>query len=127
MSKILPATCVGGIVTSELFPVPSAQILSKGIGPSSGVLALDEDKAFYVTSSAADLETALTNVINGLNDAASALSTVATALTAIGAGMTGPTTAPPPTLPTSVASITTSVLSIQAASVQLATLKGLLK
>jgi hypothetical protein len=127
MSKVLPASCVGGIVTAELFPVASAEVLSDGSGPSTGFLVLDEEEAFYVTSNASDLKTTLEKVISALNDAASALSNTASALTSIGAGMTGPTTAPPPTLPATVALISTSATSIQAATAQLTVLKGVLK
>lgn len=102
MSKMLEATCAGGVVTAEGVPVPAADILSEGVGSSSGVLLLDEDTAKYLTSNASDLKTALTKIN-------SALSEISSALTALAAGMTGPTTAPPPTLPASVAIITAKV------------------
>lgn len=113
MSKMLDATCVAGVVTAGGFPVASAEILSKGIGPSSGLLILDEDRAKYVGNTVADLESTLTTL-------ASVLQTIATSLTSIGASMTGPTTAPPPTLPADVALIT-------AAITQINLLKGTLK
>lgn len=113
MSKMLDATCVSGVVTSGGFPVAAAEILSKGVGPSTGLLILDEDRAKYVTSNATDLESTLTTL-------ASVLTTIATSLTSIGAGMTGPTTAPPPTLAADVAQITAAVAQINL-------LKGLLK
>lgn len=113
MSKALEATCVAGVVTAGGIPVPAADILSKGIGPSTGILILDEDRAKYVTSNATDIESTLTQI-------ASALTTISTALTSIGAAMTGPTTAPPPTLPTDVAQILAAVIQINL-------IKGLLK
>lgn len=106
MSKMLEATCVGGVVTAGGFPVVAADVLSEGVGPSQGVLILDEENAKYLTSSAPDLKTTLDQV-------ASTLSTIATALTSIGAMMTGPTTAPPPTLAADVALIQATVAQLQ--------------
>jgi hypothetical protein len=127
MTKVLPATCVGGIVTSQLFPVAAATILSDGTGPSSGYIVMDELEVFYVTSNASDLKSTLDDVIAGLNQAASALSNVASGMTAIAASMTGPTTAPPPTLPATIGLITTAATQIQVSTAQLTVLKGVLK
>lgn len=102
MSKVLEATCVGGLVTSHGTPVVEADILSQGIGLSSGVLILDDDEATYVTSNASDLKDAISKI-------ASTLDTIGTTLTSIAASMTGPTTAPPPTLPANVVLITLAV------------------
>lgn len=114
MSKVLDATCnAASIVTSEGVPIPGAVILSEGKQQSSGVLIIDGDKYWYVASSATDIKETLTQVI-------AALTEIATTLTAIGAGMTGPTTAPPVTLATSVATINAKVA-------LLTTLKGALK
>lgn len=108
MSKILNANCAAGVVVAGEpvpGPVASAVILSKGVGPSSGVLAMDEDKATYITSNASDIESTLGVLATVLTD-------IATCLTSIGAGMTGPTTAPPPTLAVDVAKITAAVVQI---------------
>lgn len=99
MSKILSASCVAGVVTSQGVPVTEAVVLSEGVGSSSGALLLEEDKAFYITSNASDIKQTLNKVVAALNK-------IGETLTAIGAGMTGPSTAPPPTLATNVAEIT---------------------
>lgn len=112
MSKILEATCISKAVKWEGAPV-EATILSEGNGESTGVLLLEKDKAFYLTSNASDLKLTLDKLIN-------ALTKVTETLTAIGAGMTGPTTAPPPTLATNVAAVNLLVN-------ELTTLKGNLK
>jgi hypothetical protein len=91
MSKILEASCVGGVVTADGVPVPAADILSEGVGASEGVLMLEGEQAKYLPSSAGDIKTAIEKTV-------SAIQTVAQILTAIGASMTGPTTAPPPSL-----------------------------
>lgn len=112
MSKILDANCVAGVVTSGGVPVPAAEILSEGVGPSSGVLILDEDLAKYVTSNASDLKTTLDQI-------SQALTAIATALTAIDAKPVGIL----PPAPVAAA----AVVQILAAGVQLTVLKELLK
>jgi hypothetical protein len=106
-AKALPATCLSSVVTAMGFAVTPVTILSEGKGQSSGVLIMDGEQAFYIASNAGDLKTTLEKV-------ASALTEIATTLTAIGAGMTGPTTAPPPTLPTSVTAINAVVTQLNA-------------
>jgi hypothetical protein len=106
MSKILDATCAGGMVTAGGVPVPAAAILSEGVGPSSGVLVMEKDKATYLTSNAADLK-------ETLGKTADALTKIATTLTSIGLGMAGPATAPPPTLAADVAEITATALQLE--------------
>lgn len=98
MTKILEATCIAGVVTADELPVLTAQILSEGIGPSTGILLMQEDAQFYIPKTTPDLETTLENLVD-------VLTTIATTLTTIGAGMLGPATAPPPTLAANVASI----------------------
>lgn len=112
MSKVLEATCVAGVVTSELVPVPAADILSEGIGPSEGILILDEDNATYVTSNASDIKSALDSI-------ASALTQIATALTLIDAKPMG--VLPP------VPAATANVVAITAIQAQLSALKEILK
>lgn len=112
MSKILPATCTAGVVTSGGVPVPSAVINSEGVGPSEGILVLDESNASYITSNASDLKTALEQV-------ASALTSIASALTLLDAKPLG-TLAPAPAAASSIAQVV-------AVQVQVAALKELLK
>ena len=112
MSKMLEAQCVAGVVTAGIIPVPAADILSAGIGPSTGVLLLDEDKAKYITSNASDIKTALDAV-------ATALTQIAAALTILDVKPLG---ALPPA-PAAAANIT-AILVVQA---QITVLKELLK
>lgn len=103
MSKILDATCdATGLVTAEGVPVSECEVLSEGKQASAGLMFMQAGKARYLTSSATDIKATLDAVT-------AALTEIATTLTAIGAGMTGPTTAPPPTLPTSVITINAKV------------------
>lgn len=113
MSKVIDATCEGGSVTADGVEVEGAQILSKGLGESQGLLLIGGSRSIYVTSSATDLE----STIESLSDS---LGKIVNILTAIGAGMTGPTTAPPPTLGADLAEITAIVTELE-------TLKGALK
>ncbi len=94
MSKILPATCVGGVVKIEDKPV-TATILSQGTKSSSGAALMEEESVTYVASNASDIK----DLISQLTDL---IQLVSDTFTAIGSGMTGPTTAPPGTLPTSI-------------------------
>lgn len=128
MSKILDATCdASGKVTADGIIVTEATVLSEGKQASSGVLVIEEDRARYIASSATDVKTTIEKTIVVLDDLTAALTEIATALTAIGAGMTGPTTAPPPTLPTSVVTITNKITALTATKAELNTLKGALK
>lgn len=112
MSKVINATCVGKVVTADSVPVPAATILSEGVGPSTGVLLLDEDLAKYVTSNASDIKSALDKI-------ADALTQIATALTLIDAKPLG-ILPPAPVAASQVALIT-------AAQAQIAVLKETLK
>lgn len=111
MAKILEAQCALGVVTVGGVPV-ECEILSEGQGASNGILVLDQDRAYYIASSALDLKATLTKVVSALNS-------ITNALTSIGAAMTGPTTAPPPTLGVDLAIVS-------AASAELEILKELL-
>ncbi len=127
MSKMIEATCVAGVVTAGGFPVPAADILSEGVGVSTGILLLDEDEAKYLPKITPDLKSTIEDLSSLLGTISGTLTTISTALTSIGAMMTGPTTAPPPTLPTDVASIITDVASLTALKVQVDLLKETLK
>lgn len=113
MSKVLDATCENGEVTAEGIAVEGVEILSEGVGASSGIIILDEDKGTYIPKTSPDLKDTLEQVIEALNQ-------VVTVFTSIGAGMTGPTTAPPPTLATDLLVITNAATALE-------TLKGQLR
>jgi len=99
MSNILDATCsASGEVTADGVKVPVAQLFGAGKQASSGILVLQDGKAYYIPISYSDLKTTLEKL-------SAAVGQIASTLTSIGAGMTGPTTAPPPTLVTDVATL----------------------
>lgn len=128
MSKILDATCdSSGKVTADGVQVPGAVVLSEGKQASSGLLFMEADKKTYLPSSSTDIKTTIEKTVDLLTELNSALTEIATALTAIGGGMTGPTTAPPPTLPTSVATINAKVTALNTVKTALNNLKGALK
>lgn len=127
MSKMLEASCVGGVVTAQGVPVPAAEILSQGVGASTGRVIIDEDDAAYIADISPDLKSVLDNLIDALGQVKTSLDQIGTSLTSIGAGMTGPTTAPPPTLAVDVAVITTASTAIGATKVQLQTLQSALR
>lgn len=100
MSKILPATATadGKVFVLGSYQIEDCVILGEGKGPSSGIVILDGLDRTYIPTVTGDIKTTIEKVIAALDE-------IAPALQAIGGGMTGPTTAPPPTLPTYVASI----------------------
>jgi len=108
MSKILEATCnATGVVSAEGVQVLDAIVLSAGKQSSSGLLFIQKDGAWYLTSSATD-------IASTLEKTADAITKIANLLTAIGAGMTGPTTAPPPTIATDIVAINAVVTQMNA-------------
>lgn len=127
MSKALNATCLGGVVKVGQTIVPQTTILSEGIGSSSGLLVLDEDKKTYIAKISPDLKTTLEKTIAATDKISDAITKISTVLTSIGAFMTGPTTAPPPTLAADVAEIVGLVVEIEAAKTEMTTLKENLK
>ncbi len=125
MTKIIPATCENGKVTADGVEVPDVQILGAGVKSSSGLLIIADDSApVYIVSNSTDLDQTLADVIQVVTDVAAALTTITTSLTSLAAGMHGPTTAPPPTLPTDVADITAKVASLNTTKTDLQNLKG---
>jgi hypothetical protein len=76
MSKIIEATCVGGVVTADDVPVPAAEILSEGVGESEGILILDEDKAKYIAKTSPDLKATLEKLITTLEKLSAALTAI---------------------------------------------------
>lgn len=114
MSKIIPATCAGGVVTAEGFAVPGAVVLSEGVGSSEGALILERDAPTYVAKTSPDLKATLEAIV-------SVLGQLTAALTAIDAKPTGGTAS----APTPVA--TANVAQLTALQSQLTTLKGALR
>jgi hypothetical protein len=107
MLKLLEASCVGKAVTCESVPITDATILSEGNGSSTGLMLLQQDKSYYVTSSAADLKTVIQAIIDIL--------TQIQALTVTCAAPGAPSTVP----------VNTAMFA--AISTQLTTLKAALK
>jgi hypothetical protein len=120
MSKMLEATCVGGVVTQGGAPVPGADVLSEGIGASTGVLLLDDDQAVYVAKISPDLKSTLDGLITALTSISSALNALNTATLVTtcpaGAGVAGP-----PLVATS------DIAVINSTKAQLQFLRGVLK
>jgi len=73
MSKVLGASCVGGVVSVQGFPIPNVELLSEGVAASEGILIIDEDRAYYVTNIGNDLDTTLIKLIAALDKIATAL------------------------------------------------------
>lgn len=118
MSKILAANCQTKIVTVKNIPVPVAEIFSEGVGESEGILILDEDKAFFLNSSASDIKTLLEKIGTILTDLTGALTTLDTAGFNTGAGSAS---APSPPI------IQDKITAIQNAALELGILKDTLK
>lgn len=78
MTKIINATCENETVTADGFEV-EAEILSQGKKASEGLLAIDQDKAVYITSSAEDIK----KVIEDLTAIVQKVIEVATGLDAV--------------------------------------------
>jgi outer membrane autotransporter protein len=126
--KILEATCsADGQVSVEGVIVSSAVVLSLGKQESTGLVFMEEGKAWYLTSSAADIESTLESVIDAVSDISDALTKIASILTSIGAGMTGASTAPPPTLGSDVSALNAKISALGDAKTDLQNLKEALK
>lgn len=108
MSKTLEATCEAGIVKIGTTPLPDAKKLSAGIGPSSGVAILDEDKQYYLANTTPDLK----SVVEDLIDLTTKLTTL---IGSVNASLAGAASAPYPNFVTDALLITgpdpTSILS----------------
>ena len=127
MSKILAATCVAGVVTSEGVPVPIAEIFSAGIASSEGLLILQNGNAFYITSNATDIEATLDGVSDAITSLTATIAQLITTFGSFAAAMTGPTTAPPPTLAAELAVLTAKSAELTATKATLELLKAGLK
>lgn len=111
--KLLEATCVAGVVKVGVLPVLGATILSEGVGPSSGILVLqDDDGKFYIAKTTPDLATTLDQLTT-------ALTQIASALTVLDAKPLG-------TLP-AVPGVAANVAAITVANAALTTLRAILK
>ena len=124
MSKILEATCVGGVVKVGNLPVPETTILSEGVGQSEGVVLLEKDKSTYIADTTPDLKSTLTQLETALAQTASALTEIVTALATVSAATIPPTTGG---IASNVAAITAAGVQINLAKSNLTTLKGALK
>lgn len=151
MSKVLTASCVGGVVTVQGVPVPGVILISEGVGQSEGILIVDEDRAYYVTNIGNDLDTtlekliaalgklteALTKATDGFSKAVAALTKIDTAgyikTVTPGSGGAGGVPSPPVAasdisgITTASGQITTLVTDINAIKAELQTLKGSLQ
>lgn len=120
MSKILPATCVGGVVTADGIPLPGATIHSEGVAQSDGIAILDEDRADYIAKTTPDVKTLIEKMISVLDQVKAGLDKTADALTALDtAGFLIAADAGVPSPPVAGADIT----GITSASTQINTLK----
>ncbi len=107
MSKVLPATCVEGVVTADGVVLPDVEILSEGVGESEGIAIIDEDRSYYVAKTSPDLAATLAAVIEALTQTKTALDKTAAVLTALdGAGFLVAADAGVPSAPTNTADIT---------------------
>jgi hypothetical protein len=114
MAKALQGSCIGGVVSVGSLPVPGTKILSEGVGPSDGLVVIDNEECTYVPKTSGDLKTTLDKITQALGQVISALTTI----DAKPVGGTG--SAPAPGAATNIAQLT----SLQA---ELSALKGMLK
>lgn len=75
MSKVLEATCSGGVVTVEGRSI-GATVLSEGVLQSEGIAILEKDESFYLTSSASDVKTLIQNIGSTLDQVITVLTTL---------------------------------------------------
>ena len=118
--QILEATCVGGVVISDLGVVPSCQILGEG-GSSSGYLVIGDEKFFYLPKTTPDVKSFLTQ-IETLCDKIGALCDSIKAIT-----VTCSAPASPSGTPLNSLVFTTAKAEISSIKTNLSTLKGNLK
>lgn len=78
MSKFFEASCEDGVVTYQGVEVP-AEILSAGLGSSTGLLFFQKDRAFYLPSSASDID----GLIERLVELTTQLETILSGLDAV--------------------------------------------
>lgn len=114
MPKVIEATCVAGIVTAGGAPLVGAVILSQGVGPSTGIAIIDQEKIYYVAKTTPDVKSVLEKLISTITE-------LTTVLTLIDAKPTGGVASA--VTPVAVA----SVINLTAINVQLTALNGILK
>lgn len=102
--------------------MPQTTILSEGVGASSGVLVIDEDRKYYHAKTSPDLKATLEQIIAALTAAASGLGQTVTALGTLATSSTDPIG-----FPIALASISSAQSSITSAKNTLDTLKETLK
>lgn len=107
-NKILKADCAANVVTLDGLPVTAAEILSDGIGSSTGILFIDKDKCYYLPSSVEDIRDLITSLEGIVTD----LISITTALNGA-------------TVPPAVA--TGGIASLTAKAAQLTALKAVLR
>lgn len=138
MAKILSATAVGGIVTADGFPVAIAEILSAGVGASSGILIMDKGKAWYIPSAVMDLSTTLDKLMAVIDQTKIAMDEVVETNTQLIAALgtvsaatvpptTGGITAPITAIGVNSTQITAAGVQLMAIKAQIQTLKEALK
>jgi len=118
--QILEATCVGGVVISDLGVVPSCQILGEG-GSSSGYLVIGDEKFFYLPKISPDTKS-LIGQIETLCDKIGALCDSIKAITVLCSAPASPSGPP-----LNSAVFTIAKTEISAIKTNLSTLKGNLK
>lgn len=135
MSKVLPASCVGNVVSFQGFPVAGVTVQGAGVASSEGVLIIDEENSFYLANTSPDLNTTLEKLIavlgkvkTGLTKTASGLNKVDTAgyIKTVSGGSGAPAVgvAAAPVAASDISGINTSVSDIAAIISELETLKG---
>lgn len=135
MSKVLEASCIGGVVSVQGVPVPGVILLSEGVANSDGILIVDEGKAYYLTNIGNDLDTALGKVIEALEKIGAALEKTVDSLTAIdtaqyiiavsgGSGAPAVGTPSPPVAAGDISGITSAAAELEAVKAELEALKG---
>jgi hypothetical protein len=126
MSKVIEASCVGGVVTADSLPVAGTTILSEGVGSSEGLLVLDEDKKTYIAKISPDLKSTLDQLTTALGQLTTALSQAVLALNVLDNKPLG-ALPPVPAVTANTAAITLAAAQITAAQTALTTLKAALK
>lgn len=127
MSKVLEASAEAGVVTVEGLPITIADILSKGVGSSTGVLIIEGDKAYYLTSNADDLSDTLADTKSAIDKVVQAVNQIATSLTTLNAQFTANSLSPSAAIAAQVVAITGYATELTAIGVEMETLKEALK
>lgn len=127
-TKMLDATCdATGKVTAEGSLVEEATVISQGKQASSGVLLIEREKPRYLTSNATDIVTTIEKTVTVIDAISESLNQIIIIFNEIATNMTGASTAPPPTLASDLAQITTRISTLSATKTSLNSLKGALK